>query len=317
MAQKRPKTALIPSPRPPSQLSLVTPALEAGKAYLAENTKRAYFRDWKDFFKVEDLKQVTMTMVVQATSKEVADFRDALLAQGLGHGTVNRKLTSVRAFFDQMVFRGVITLNPAHSKLVRSPKKGGVRKMEALSPEEAKVFLGAIDRTTPEGRRDYALIMTDLHMGLRRSEALAIRTDQFKTAQGKAYIVFRGKGEKERLVTINQNLEEALAAYSKDRGNTPGYLFPGRDPEKALSGDQFWRLVKKYLALAGIKKKVGTHGLRATFITHNIASGTPLSEIQKTVGHSRGETTLGYARDLEAIKSKATKAMEGFKADDA
>jgi integrase len=57
------------------------------------------------------------------------------------------------------------------------------------------------------------------------------------------------------------------------------------------------------------------HGLRATFITNNIASGTQLSEIQKTVGHSRGETTLGYTRDLEAIKSGAPAAMEGFNAD--
>lgn len=315
MARKTPSAALIQTKAPRTQIMSVQPALEAGKAYLSENTKRAYFRDWKDFFKVEDLGLVTQAMVLHATSDHVADFRDALLEQGLGPGTVNRKLTSVRAFFDQMVFRGVIALNPAHSKLVRSPKKGNIRKMEALAPEEAKTFLRAIDRTTPEGRRDYALIMTDLHMGLRRSEALSIKVDQFKTAQGKAYIVFRGKGEKERLVTVNRDLEEALAAYSKDRGNAPGYLFPGRDPVKPLSGDMFWRICRKYLVIAGISKKVGTHGLRATFITHNISVGTPLSEIQKTVGHSRGETTLGYARDLEAIKSKAPGAMEGMKAD--
>jgi site-specific recombinase XerD len=316
MAANDPGKAIIRPSAYSDQLTIPQPAIEAGKAYLAENTKRAYFRDWKDFFGVEDLSLVTMEMVTGTTPEKVADFRDSLIAKGLGPGTVNRKLTSVRAFFDYIVLRGGLQMNPAHSKLVRSPKKGNVHKMEGLSPEEAKTFLRAIDRGTPEGRRDYALIMTDLHMGLRRTEALSIKVDQFKTGHGKAYIVFRGKGEKERPVNINRDLEEALAAYSADRGNEPGYLFPGRTPGKPLSGDMFWRIVKKYLVIAGITKKVGTHGLRATFITHNLAAGTPLSELQKTVGHSRGETTLGYARDLEAIKSMATKAMEGLNAND-
>lgn len=142
-----------------------------------------------------------------------------------------------------------------------------------------------------------------------------MRTDQFKDAGGKAYYVFRSKGEKERHVTINQDLEKVLAAYAVDRGSSPGWLFPGRNPENPLCGDMFWKIMKKYLDMVGIKKKVGTHGLRATFITVNLEKGTPISEIQKTVGHSRPDTTLGYARDLEAIKSRAPAAMEGLNAD--
>lgn len=315
MVQKRPQTSLITTegPKGPGgQLALVTPAVSARDSLLAPNTIRGYVRDWKDFFGVDDISKITVQMCLSTTPEQVGDFRDQLLESGLGPGTIARKLTALRTLFDYLVERKLMVLNPAHPKLVRSPKRGTVHKMEALSNDEAQAFLGAIDRTTTEGRRDYALIMTDLHMGLRRSEALSIQADQFKTAQGEAYIVFRGKGQKERIVTVNKDLADALEAYAQDRGTSPGWLFPGRYPEKPLSGDQFWRIVGKYLKLAGIKKKVGTHGLRATFITHNIEAGTPLSELQKTVGHSRGETTLGYARDLEAIKSTAPKAMEGF-----
>ncbi len=141
---------------------------------------------------------------------------------------------------------------------------------------------------------------------------MAIRVEQFKEMEGRACVVFRSKGEKERIVWINNDLQDALASYSEDRGEEPGWLFPGRDPKKPLSGVQFWRIIQKYLAAAGIKKKIGTHGLRATFITHNLAKGTPLPDIQRTVGHVRGETTLGYARDFEMVKSKAPEAMEGF-----
>jgi integrase/recombinase XerD len=187
--------------------------------------------------------------------------------------------------------------------------------MESLSVDEVKAFLRAVDRSTPEGRRDYALIMTSIHMGLRKSETLSIKTDQFKTSDGKAYVVFRSKGERERAVTVNRDLEVALAAWAHDRGDAPGYLFPGREPGTHLCGDQFWRICRKYLEAAGIKKKVGTHGLRATFITMNVDAGTPLSEIQRTVGHAKAETTLGYARDLEAIKSRAPRVMEGLNTD--
>src|SRR6185436_334111 len=149
----------------------------------------------------------------------VADFRDECLAKGLGPGTVNRKLSSVRAFFDQLILRGLMSIIPANPKLWRPPKRGTVQKMEALSAAEAKSFLQAIDRTTKIGRRDYAVIMVDLHMGLRRSEALGIRAEQFRTVDGKACIVFRSKGEKERIIWVNRDLEEALAVYAKDRGD--------------------------------------------------------------------------------------------------
>lgn len=299
----------------PGALTVLQPAVEAGKAFLSKNTIRAYTRDWLDFFKVDRLEQVTVPMAMGVKPDQVSDFRDECLAKGLGPGTVNRKLSSLRAFFDQLILRGLISINPAHPKLVRPPKRGTVQKMEALSATEARSFLQAIDRTTLIGRRDYAVIMVDLHMGLRRSEALGIRAEQFRTVDGKACIVFRSKGEKERIIWVNRDLEEALAVYAKDRGNSPGWLFPGRTPKKPLSGDQLWRIVQSYLEKAGITKKVGTHGLRATFITQNLLKGTPLDQIQKTVGHSRGETTLGYARDMEMVKSRAPEAMEGLNAD--
>lgn len=293
----------------------VSPALEAARGLLAANTKRAYVRDWLDFFGVTDLAQITLSMVMEATPAAVTRFRDRLVEAGLKPGTVARKLSSVRMLFDQMILRGKILVNPAHPKLVRAPKRGTVQKMEALSREEAVRFLGAIDRATPRGRRDYALIMTDLHMGLRRSEVLGMRVEGFRLAEGVAYYVFRSKGQKERKITLNRDLERVLAVYARDRGPGPGWLFPGRG-EGPLSGDQFWRIVQRYLEKAGIKKKIGTHGLRATFITHNLLQGTPLSEIQHSVGHSQGSTTLGYARDLEMLKSRAPAAMEGFHAED-
>ncbi len=316
MVRKTTTRALIQKKQPRGLATIVAPAVAAAKAFLSKNTVRAYVRDWKDFFEVDSLEQISTDMIAQVTPDNVTDFRNQCIERGLGSGTVTRKLCSLRALFDREILRGALTLNPAHSKLVRAPKRGTVKKMEALSGTEINTFLSTINRTTKAGRRDYALIMITLHMGLRCSETLSIRVEQFKEMDGRICVVFRGKGEKERIIWVNNDLQGALESYSKDRGKAPGWLFPGRTPKKALSGVQFWRIVHKYLDAAGIKKKIGTHGFRATFITQNLLKGTPLPDIQKTVGHSRGETTLGYARDLEMVKSKAPAAMEGFRADD-
>jgi site-specific recombinase XerD len=314
MAQKRHQTDLILTQGPLPVVALAQPVISARDSLLSKNTIRGYVRDWKDFFGVEDLSTITLAQCLAVQPEEVTAFRNRLINERIGPGTICRKLTALRTLYDYLIERKLAILNPANKKLVRSPKRGTVKKMERLSMAEAKTLLNAIDRSTPIGRRDYALIMTDLHMGLRRSETLSITSGQFKTDGDEAYLVFRSKGEKERKVTVNKDLEEALKSYFADRGNEPGWLFPGRDGQ-ALSGNQFWKIMEARLDAVGIKKKVGTHGLRSTFITHNIEIGTPLSEIQSSVGHSRPETTLGYARDLEMIKNRAPKAMEGFKAD--
>lgn len=316
MTPARPPNALIPGGSPLAPPVTLQPAISARDSLLAPNTIRGYVRDWLDFFRVEEIGAITMPMCVRVTPEEVTAFRDELIAKGLGPGTIARKLTALRTLYDYLIARKLLVLNPANTKLVRAPKRGLVKKMDALSQDEAVAFLNVIDRTTPIGRRDYALIMTDLHMGLRRSEALSIRVENFKRSGDQAFYLFRGKHEKERLVAINRDLEVALAAYAADRGTHEGYLFPGREEGKHLHPDHFWAIVKAYLVKAGIKKRVGTHGLRATFITHNIASGTPLDQIQRTVGHTKPDTTLGYARDMEMIKSKAPQTMEGFRADE-
>ncbi len=320
MAKKAPRGSrrrreLIPVHAPARQLVKASPLKEAEDAYLAENTRRSYVRAWLDFFEVDDISKVSNERAIATTTAEVIAFRDRLLAMKLKPGTISLKLSAIRAFFDRLILKGSIQVNPAHPKLVRAPKRGTVKQMEYLDPTEIRTFLNAIDRSTALGRRDYALIMTDLHLGLRRSEALKIKVEQIRRMEGKAVILLRSKGEKERIVWVNQDLERALADYADDRGKAPGPLFPGRYGG-SLSGDQFWRIVQKYLRKAGIQKRVGTHGLRSSFIMRSLDQNVPLPDIQRTVGHSRPETTLGYARDREMIKSKAPKAMEGLSADD-
>jgi len=133
-------------------LVVYKPAEDAAGGLLSSNTKLAYVRDWKDFFKVDDLSKVTTEMALATTPAAVAAFRDGLIAQGMKPSTINRKLSSVRAFFNDLMLRGKIQINPAHPKLVRSPKRGNVQKMEALTASEVKAFLKMIGLRPHHGR---------------------------------------------------------------------------------------------------------------------------------------------------------------------
>jgi len=307
---KKPRS-LIPAPQK-HEITVTEPASDALTGYLSGNTKRAYARDIKDFFKISDLSKLTMGRVKAVNPRDVAAFRDKLIADGMKPSTIQRKLSAVRSVYNYLMTVGAITINPAHPKLVRAPKKPTVRKTDIITWDDAVRILKSVDRSKPIGRRNYTLLLLSLNLGTRRSELLKIQLDDMKHGPEGDYVYIKGKGEKERFIFLRPDVKAAIDDYMKDRGDAPGPLFPGR--KKELDGSQFWRIVKLYAEKAGLKD-IHPHSLRAAFITLAHQKGIPVGDIQKTVGHSRGETTLSYVRDLEMIKTSATKALKGLSAD--
>lgn len=300
------------------------PLKEALAGYLSEGTKRAYKVDVEQFFGMP-IDQVSAERVLAVRPPEVADWRDRMMATkkqgglGLKPNTVARKLSALRSMYDYLIAGGYIAINPAHPKLVRSPKRPNVMQTDKLSWDEAVGILSAPNRAERRGRRDYALLLMDTKLGLRREELMSLRIEDLKNGPTGPYAHVHGKGEKERLIEIRPDLIEALNPYLKDRGDHPGYLWPSRNKnyDDHLSEDLFWRIVKKYSKAAGISgKSIHPHSLRAAFVTLSLQKGTSLADVQKSAGHSRGETTLRYSRDLEMIKSKATASLDGLKASD-
>jgi integrase/recombinase XerD len=308
------KRGLVPlrgGAQPPAVLQ--SPVKDFLSSFMEGNTTRAYTRDLQDFFRKTDLTKIPMREVMGIKPPDVASFRDELLLQKMKPGTVARKLSAVRAFFDYLLARGAVAFNPAHPKLVRAPKRPNLQKTDAISWNEALKILEAPDRSTPIGRRDYLLILLDIRTGLRRSELVSIRVEDIRPGPPAPHLYLKGKGEKERKVEIRPDLFEALEAYERDLEEKGGYLFPG-NKGKHLTAGQFWRIVKHYAEAAGLPRRIHPHSLRAAFITFALEAGVPLPDVQRAGGHTRPETTLGYARDLEQVKSKAPRALDGLRA---
>lgn len=181
--------------------------------------------------------------------------------------------------------------------------RDNARDRRALSPDEVRTLLNVWHEDNPLHRRNRAIIALLFLTGLRRSELAALRWDDLDL-ESCTLRVRAGKGDREREVTIAGRL--AIHALRRWREALPGrmYVFPSfnraRQPsaDSPTDGQTVFRVVKRTEALSGIQ--FSPHTARRTFITEGLLRGASLASMQAQAGHIRGETTLGYARPLDA-----------------
>jgi site-specific recombinase XerD len=167
------------------------------------------------------------------------------------------------------------------------------------SPEEVCRFLDAIDDD------HYRMVLSVAYgCGLRLQEATRLELRDIDS-QRMVLHVRKGKGNKDRYVTLSPILLEVLREYW--RRYRPGrLLFPSpRDPEKPLNPTTLQKTCKKICEKAGLAKKLTPHSLRHAFATHLVENGTDLSIVQALLGHTNIRTTQIYAR----ISNKTIRAV--------
>lgn len=206
--------------------------------------------------------------------------------------TLGRKLASLRTFFDFLLNEGIISMNPA--RLISTPKKEKHLPV-FLTIDEIFNLLNAHYPSTFQGLRDRAIIETLYSCGIRVSELVNLNDEDIEFNLG--IIKVLGKGKKERIVPIGSHALKALNDYLQARGKIrvdnehPVFL---NNKGKRLSSRSVERIVQKYLASAGIFKKITPHSLRHTFATHLLDAGADLRSIQEMLGHSSLTTTQQY-----------------------
>ena len=216
-----------------------------------------------------------------------------------------RLLSTLRAFFALQVRRGVRADDPT---ALLDPPKLPRSLPKALSERDIEALLTAPDVSTPLGLRDRAMLELMYAAGLRVSELVELPATMVNLRQGVLRVT--GKGGKERLVPLGEEAQHWLTRYLAESRpaltgkRTPAALFlnmyslnmPTRRADgEALSRQQFWALVKRYAAAAGIDpQKVSPHGLRHSFATHLLNHGADLRALQMLLGHASLSTTQIY-----------------------
>jgi len=175
---------------------------------------------------------------------------------------------------------------PTDGVVARLPYGKRPRKLPAVrSVEEVARFLAAV-----KGRSVRMLLRTAYAAGLRLDEVRHLTPQSIDSAR--MVLRVRGKGQKERLVSLSPLLLDELRQYYREV--KPGtWLFPGKDRQRPLHATGVQRACQKACRQAGLPR-ITPHTLRHCYATHLLEAGTDLRLIQALLGHHRVGTTAGY-----------------------
>ena len=144
--------------------------------------------------------------------------------------TRNARLTAIRSFFHHVAANDPASLGIAQRILAIPVKRSHIEVTHHLSQPEVDALIAAPDQQTPRGRRDRALLLFLARTGARVSEAIGVNAGDLKLDCPRPQVLLRGKGRKERIVPIPNDLAKTLEALINERGvalHEPRPLFVG------------------------------------------------------------------------------------------
>jgi site-specific recombinase XerD len=160
--------------------------------------------------------------------------------------------------------------------------------------------------------RDRALILLLLRTGMRIGELLAVKVSDINLPERKILIYVGGKNFQGRAIYYNEDADQALQQWLKQRYTESGYLFPGRSGPGTISYVTAHSAMRRCLERAGLSDKgYSLHNLRHTFATDLLNAGMRVEVLQQILGHQEIEMTMRYAK-----MSDLTRENEYFKAMD-
>jgi integrase/recombinase XerD len=221
---------------------------------------------------------------------------------------------SLRSFLRYLHFRGRCTASLV-AAVPRMPSWRLARVPKALTSDQLRSFLAIFDRSTPNGRRDYAMALCQVVLGLRVGEVAKLRLEDIDWRRGTIRII-AGKGLRERQLPLVDGVGKAIADYLR-RGRPSGSCRSVFVRHRAPAGPVSIALVAGVYRLAFAKTKtckglLGTHILRHTAATDMLRHGANLKQIADVLGHQSIETTTIYAKvDLSTLSRVAMPWPEG------
>lgn len=274
-----------------------SPEIEKYKRYLllekglSANTIDAYMTDLqklRDFMKTRELTEKS----VQTAHLE--EFLAGLYDKDISPRSIARIISGVKSYFRFLLLDKSRADDPA--ELLEAPKTG-LKLPVVLSVEEIDSLLAAIDVSTAEGTRNYAIIETLYSCGLRISELTNLRFPDLFFNEG--FIRVEGKGSKQRLVPISdvaiQKIRDWLYYRNQipiKKGNEDILFVSSRG--KAISRVTVFYYIKRYAGEVGLQKKISPHVFRHSFATHLLERGANIRVIQEMLGHEKITTTEIY-----------------------
>lgn len=217
---------------------------------------------------------------------------------GLSAGSRARKISSVKSFYRYLLKMEIVDKNPADG--LEAPKQEKKQPV-VISNEQASDLL--FHARNDGGNdllwfRDYTIISVFLFTGIRREELTNIKLNDVDLKRDS--VLIHGKGNKQRIVYINETLHAILSEYlgvyreKIGKANESQYLFPTQKADKLCTGTVN-HIVNKFFESAGIKQTgISAHILRKRFATSAFQATHDIATVSKLLGHSSPTVTTRY-----------------------
>jgi integrase/recombinase XerD len=216
--------------------------------------------------------------------------------------------SALRSFLQYTQYRGDVRLELAAAVPVVA-NWSMPELPRAISADQVRQLLASIDQRTAMGRRDYAILLLLVRLGLRSSEVVSLELDDLDW--NRAILTVRGKGGQRHEFPLSPEVGQAIAAYLYD-GRPPSpsrrVFLRAKAPIRGFrSASGVGSIVRHALQRAGIQAPTyGTHQFRHGLATSLLHQGASLSEIGDVLGHRHPQTTMIYTKvDLEALRTLA------------
>ncbi|WP_027377328.1 tyrosine-type recombinase/integrase [Kaistella palustris] len=213
----------------------------------------------------------------------------------LSENQIHSRMNAVKFYFEKVLHRDKMFFDiPRPKKPLQLPK--------ALNTAEIKKLFAVVEN--PKHR---LILQLCYGMGLRVSEIAQLKIQHIDSAANRV-LIERGKGKKDRYVNLPVSILQNMRDYYRDY-RPKEFLFEGQ-----FGGHLTTRSVQQVFKLAmlkaGIRKKIGIHGLRHSYATHLLEYGTDISLIQRLLGHNDIRTTLIYTHVTDRQTNKVASPLD-------
>ena len=271
---------------------------------LSKNTIQSYESDIYQLYQWNISKN--KKRITEIKKIDTSQYISYLFSQNLKSTSVNRKISSLKTFFNFLLKKKLINANPFADQIM--PKKP-ISLPKSISEDDVVKLLNAPKLDSLIGLRDKAMLELLYASGVRISELVNIKFSDLDLERN--IIKVFGKGSKERLVPFGEDAAQSISAYIYERKKNKDiasikYIFLSNRGSK-ISRHAFWHRLKEYCLEIGLKRDISPHSLRHAFATHLLNRGADLRSVQVLLGHSDLSTTQIYTHIAKQRLSELVK----------
>lgn len=256
---------------------------ERGMATLTLSAYRADLRS---------LSEHTNLPLDQITHDHLKKFIAHLSQKGYEGRTVSRKLSALRRFYAFLLEENRIPHNPTEG--IDFPKQSRMLPKTLSADEVMALIKTCLADKSGQGLRVYIMIELLYATGMRVSELVGLRRDHI--SRDRTHLIVRGKGNKERMLPLNQTAQDALSFYlAKIQDQKAPWLFSSHSAAGHLTRQRFGQILKQIALKSGLDPmRISPHVLRHAYATHLLSGGVDLRSLQMLLGHADISTTQIY-----------------------